>query len=452
MLRSFTASNFKSFDSPQTLSLSASRITRHPDHVREVSGRKVLRTALIFGANAGGKSNLVKAINFSRDLILSGIDNVNLTNQYFRINSENYHKPGTFEYDLLINGHEYLYGISLSYEHQEILTERLVRIQKSGRKFVIFNRVTAEDKSSNVQTDITASGKSEVTRLHVYFDDFGAEISDSFRKKTMLSDIASRSNTHQGILGEILHVFEDLQNMIIIFPNSKYNLINEIGSDDTRRDLFQNIMKDFDTGIEAISSQLHSMDFNKLFADMPSKEADELRLTLSKAAGEHPVTFRAGNQVIILRKNSSGEIIYNKLLLDHGNPEDLFDYQDESDGTKRLFDLVPLLYDTEKRSTIIIDEIDRSLHTNLVRKFIELFYEKTSDSESQLIATTQDPNIMDLDLLRQDEIWFVQREPDHSTYMYSLNKYNARFDKVVRNDYIAGRYGAVPRLSDSFRL
>ena len=105
---------------------------------------------------------------------------------------------------------------------------------------------------------------------------------------------------------------------------------------------------------------------------------------------------------------------------------------------------------TGETSVILIDEVDRSLHTNLVRKFIELFFEKTRNSDTQLIATTQDPNIMDLGLLRQDEIWFVQRENDHSSTIYSLNKFKERFDKVVRNDYLNGRYGAIPMFNGDF--
>lgn len=132
-------------------------------------------------------------------------------------------------------------------------------------------------------------------------------------------------------------------------------------------------------------------------------------------------------------------------MLDHGNPEDPFDLMDESDGTRRLFDFVPLLYDPGCSRVILIDEIDRSLHTALVRKFFELFFEKTDSNNSQIIATTHDINIMDLDLFRQDEIWFVERQRDHSSSLYSLNKYKARFDKKVSNDYLLGRYGAIPQ-------
>ena len=450
MLRGFSVTNFKSFNQLQSISMAASKIVRHQDHIREVSEKKILKSALIFGANAGGKSNLIRAVDFSRDIVLSGLESVDLSGQFFRIDSENYHKPGVFEYNLLVGGREYSYGIAISYDKQEVISEWLVRLLKNGREFVIFNRNTEEDGTSTVETDIKAGDKTSSMRLSVYFEDYGNEISATCRKKSMLSDIASRSSNRQGIFGEIQSVYLFFRNMIIIFPDTKYNLINEIATDSERKDFFQSVLGYFDTGIESIRSQSHSMDFDKLFSDMTSGDAARIKLDLSKAAQEHPVTLRVGNQVIILRKDKDGNIIYNKLLLNHGNPSDLFDYQDESDGTRRLFDLVPLLYDTGDTSVILIDEIDRSLHTNLVRKFIELFFEKTRNSDTQLIATTQDPNIMDLGLLRQDEIWFVQRENDHSSTIYSLNKFKERFDKVVRNDYLNGRYGAIPMFNGDF--
>ncbi len=97
---------------------------------------------------------------------------------------------------------------------------------------------------------------------------------------------------------------------------------------------------------------------------------------------------------------------------------------------------------------IFIDEIDRSLHTNLTRKFLELFYKLTEDDTSQIIATTHDSNLLDLDLVRQDEIWFVKRGGDHSSNLYSLNRYKERYDKKIDKEYLLGRYDAVPVFDD----
>ena len=101
---------------------------------------------------------------------------------------------------------------------------------------------------------------------------------------------------------------------------------------------------------------------------------------------------------------------------------------------------------------ILIDEIDRSLHTNLTRKFLELFYTIVENRDCQLIATTHDSNLLDLDLLRQDEIWFIERQLDHSSKVFSLNKFKERFDKKIDKEYLIGRYGAIPIFTDNFML
>ena len=137
-----------------------------------------------------------------------------------------------------------------------------------------------------------------------------------------------------------------------------------------------------------------------------------------------------------------------KIMLDHGNPEELFELSDESDGTKRLFDLIPLYEAGQNGKIIVIDELDRSFHSKLTEEYIKRFFEITKEKPCQLICTTHDLNLMDLRILRQDEIWFIEREQDHSSKIYSLSDYKQRFDKNILNDYLIGRYGAVPCFQD----
>ena len=143
-----------------------------------------------------------------------------------------------------------------------------------------------------------------------------------------------------------------------------------------------------------------------------------------------------------------GEIVAEKIMLDHGNSEELFELSDESDGTKRLFDIIPLYELGQKGKIIIIDELDRSFHSKLTEEYVRRFFRITEEKPCQLICTTHDLNLMDLQLLRQDEIWFVEREKDHSSKIYSLSDYKQRFDKNILNDYLIGRYGAIPCFQD----
>lgn len=128
--------------------------------------------------------------------------------------------------------------------------------------------------------------------------------------------------------------------------------------------------------------------------------------------------------------------------------DDLFDLYDESDGTQRLFDLIPAYEVVKDGRVILIDEVDRSFHSKLTEEFVRRYFEITEGSACQMICTTHDLNLMTLNLLRKDEIWFAERDNEHSTRLYSLSEFKTRNDKSVLNDYIQGRYGAIPCISE----
>ena len=122
----------------------------------------------------------------------------------------------------------------------------------------------------------------------------------------------------------------------------------------------------------------------------------------------------------------------------------IFDFYEESDGTRRLFDLLSVLI-TNKEKVYIIDELDRSLHPNLTYKFIELFLDLCQGQLNQLIITTHEDRIIDLNLLRRDEIWFVEKRAQGDSIIYSLDSFGNQFDKRVCEAYLEGRFGAIPK-------
>jgi len=448
MLIGFSVSNYKSFNETQSISLLASKVSRHKEHVSLVENRRLLKSALVFGANAGGKSNLIKAVNFSKNIVLGGLEKVNLNKKHFRIEKEMYSQPGVFEYRIITNGKEYSYGIAVSYVNREIIAEWLVRIDANGKEIYIYNREVDEAGISHVNTDIIYDKTEENMRMKIYLADFDQNISETFRRKTILSDIAARGNDKQGIFAEIVNVFEWFENIIILFPNTVYGKLNDIAADQDMREIFSDLMSYFDTGIESVESEQQQMDFDKILENISKEDMERIKLDISNKVNERPIMFNVNQRVYVLRKDAKGNIVYNKMLLNHGNGDDLFEYADESDGTKRLFDLIPLFYESRDNCVILIDEIDRSLHTNLTKRFLELFYSLTENEKSQIIATTHDSNLLDLELVRQDEIWFVERQKNHSSKIYSLNKFRARFDKKIDKEYLLGRYGAIPIFND----
>lgn len=451
MFIGFSVSNFLSFKTTQTMSMIASKVARHKQHILMGNGKKVLKTGLIYGANAGGKSNFIKAIDFSRDIILEGLEQVDLNKKYFRIDISNYKVPGVFEYRLMTqSGKEYSYGIAISYAEKEIISEWLIRIEKNGSETFVFNRDINEDGENITESEIKYENREEAIRWQVYLEDFGKNISDSLKKKTILSDIAERSGKQVGIFKEILDVYNWFQSIIILFPTSQYSGLNQMIEKENVRQFFSKMMQYFDTGIMSVESKQGPMDFDKIFEGIPAEYAEKLKIKISNDITNESVLCKVNNQIYSLKKDDDGNIITIKMMQNHGNGQDLFEYADESDGTKRLFDLIPLFYEHNGNRVIFIDEIDRSLHTNLTRRFLELFYKLTERDNSQLIATTHDSNLLDLDLIRQDEIWFVERVKDQSSRMYSLNRYKERYDKRVDKEYLLGRYEAVPVFNEEF--
>lgn len=146
-----------------------------------------------------------------------------------------------------------------------------------------------------------------------------------------------------------------------------------MAADDNMRKFFSNIISFFDTGIESIEDQKQEMSFDKILENLPREDLEQIKINISNEISQYPILFKINQKIYILRKDENGNIAYNKMLLNHGNLEDLFEYSDETDGTKRLFDLIPLFYQKGRNSVILIDEIDRSLHTNLTKRFLNIF-------------------------------------------------------------------------------
>ena len=202
----------------------------------------------------------------------------------------------------------------------------------------------------------------------------------------------------------------------------------------------------FDTGIEEVITAVKPIEEVLVF--LPDNIKNDIIHDIQEGFDEDNKKAITVDVTIMGKRFSftkkDGVIVGSQLTMNHGNPTDLFELDDESDGTRRLFDLIPLYQKGKENYVIFVDEIDRSFHTKLTLEFLQKFFEKTEGIKSQIIVTLHDSNVMNLNIFRQDEIWFVERKEDHSSEIYSLNKFKERFDHSVAKDYLLGRYGAVP--------
>lgn len=439
MLLRFAVENFMSFREQQVFSMVAGKYTKHRDHIVHAGGKRLLKGSFLFGANAAGKSNLLRAVSFARDIVLDGIEGTTLTNRHFRIDKNYAAKPGVFQFDIFANEHFYSYGFAISYINSKIEEEWLYLCDQG--ETAIFER-SQEDDNLTVKTDFRFSDSKYQHMFEVYADN----ISDD---KLLLSEISERKLIDHEDFQAYKDVKEWFKRLTVIFPESiftgKSRFVSEVNNPiDTVK-----LLSAFDTGVEGIEVTYKDIDDVLDFLDEKTKQIlimnVERNLNRASSEGDNPPSVETGIEGRFIRfEKHDNQIVASQLMMNHGNQNDPFDMSDESDGTKRLFDLIPVYRITKQPWIVFVDELDRSFHTKLVIQYIQWYYELTENINSQLIATVHDANIMDLELLRQDEIWFVQREPDHASSIYSLSMYKERFDKKVSKDYLLGRYGAIP--------
>lgn len=435
MLIRFAVENYRSFKECQIFSMVAGKQTRHPTHCVLAGGKRFLKSSFFFGANASGKSNFIGAIDFMRHVVLVGTRSMRYTDRYFRINPEWKDKPGVFQIDFFTNASIYSYGFAIEYLTHEIQAEWLYRVESPDKEVCIFER----QKGESIQTGLSFSTMSKI-RFDIYGEDIKAE-------ELFLNVVGNKDLGEDSDFSDFINAYEWFKKIEVVYPESHARNRNEFFLNAaSNTDSLANMLQLFDTGIQEVKRGKQPAE--KAFSFLPEEIRKDILDDIEQNAIEK---VKDGSKVKIVIDQyqfdisvENGEVMAEKMLLDHGNASDLFELSDESDGTRRLFDLLPLYDIGQKEKIIFVDELDRSLHSKLTEKYIEIFFKITKDKPSQLICTTHDINLMNLKLLRQDEIWFVERDNDHSSKIYSLSNYKQRFDKNILTDYLLGRYGAIP--------
>ncbi|MGL6106690.1 AAA family ATPase [Romboutsia sp.] len=437
MLLRFNVKNFLSFENITEFSMFPGKVRSKENHLMKTPNTNILKFTTIYGANAAGKSNLVKAIDHSREIILFGLDHIS-RDYYNKGNTNNKFEKTTFEYEIMIGNKYYAYGFNVIINKKEIVGEWLYDITGKEEK-VIFER-DIENKTFDI--GINFKDSSNNMRFNVYFDD------NRLNKKTLLLNELNRNKEHiyenNSEFVIFKNIFDWFMNCLDInfasapITNFQYMLGEDI-------DFNESIVKTlnmFGTGITNFS--LIESDLEDIKNDLPKEILENIKNELITKRHEHnAVNLRGINQFYNITLDKNENLKVKTLSFKHENQDCDFYLSEESDGTRRLLDLIEILLNS-KDKVFIIDEIDRSLHPNLTHKFIELFLQLSESKNVQLIVTTHEDRILDLELLRRDEIWFAQKSKTGSTELYSLENYSPRFDTKIVKAYLEGRYGAIP--------
>lgn len=429
----FRVKNFLSFKDEVELSMIAGKTRQHPTQV--ISGGEsryavdLLRGAVIYGANASGKSNLVKAIAFARDLIVEGTRaNQPIRTRPFRLDPQTGQGPSTFEFEIRVNQVDYLYGFTVS--STQVESEWLYQLKLTTQE-MLFERTTTPER----KTEITFGNLKFSTRKEADFLEFvgmGTRPNQLFLTECEDKSVAQFQS--------VLDWFKNT--LVIIFPDTRFQL-----HENQEKDLDQigRYLRGLGTGIDGL--EIHPATG---FDQFPEEFIHQLEDTLRNAPDQkaHVSITSSRGERTLLSLNESGELISHVLFFRHSGSdpkeEVLFETHDESDGSIRLLDLLPILYLGETQPKVfVIDELDRSLHPKICEQLLHLFLDRESD-HTQLLVTTHESNLLSFDLLRRDEIWFTEKDSQGATRLYSLEEFVPRYDQDIQKGYLFGRFGAVP--------
>lgn len=427
-IQEFSFGNFKSFKEIQTLNLSAAKIkskNKEIDVNNVISGEEVsfLKTKAIYGANASGKSNIIKALVAFIRIIKTSIkdEKVLFLVDSFRLSTETEDKPSFFQLVFWHNNIKYRYGFEL--DDEKINAEWLYSTPNK-RELPLFIR----DGQEIIEVDKT--NYKEGYRLVSLFSEDAGE-NEIFRDNSLfLSTLASFG--FGKLSKELINAISSIIIISGLGHQGMYKVAGDAITDKDRKKYIIDFLKYGDVGIEDIDAVEVSKD------DLPDDANEDLKNDFQK---EKKKKF-----LISIRKK------YNEKMEAIENESFSFG-MNESEGTQKLFELSPFIYEALKDNRpVIIDEFDARFHPLLTRKIVELF-NSSSNIGSQLIFTTHDTNLLSSDLLRRDQIEFVEKDKFGASHLYSLVEFkgirnNASFEK----DYIQGKYGAIPFLGDFNKL
>lgn len=396
------------------------------EHLVELPGReeKLVPVIALYGANGAGKTNVVRSLHWLRRELLRHGEFVSRERNVFLPESRATRIVVRFFCDVSV----YEYGVSARTAVDE---EWLSLISRSGSEQIVFERRTDASGSVVVEYGKAFSSTSDrFSALRV----LGALPGELFLNRVWRDLPADELTPH-------FRAARDWFKRLIIVPaDAPYlPLGGRVHDDPAFCVSVSGVLRRAGTGVDALSSEPGDV---IAVSDLNEQEIEAFE---KHAIGS---TFaRRGRNTLV--KVSEERIAVCRLVSRHvlGSQTVNLPFEEESDGTQRLAHLAPALHDVSQTDTVfVVDELDRSLHATLVKEFLREYLTRARGTRSQLIFTTHETHVLDQELLRRDEVWFVEKNKDGASELFSLDDFPVRTDLRLDRSYLQGRFGAVPNI------
>ncbi|MCL2398396.1 MAG: ATP-binding protein [Defluviitaleaceae bacterium] len=423
MLVEFSVENFRSFKDKVTFSMLASEVTEHEDtNVTTLDdGTRLLKSAVIYGANASGKSNLMLAMAYMSDFVYRSYymqpDEPTKVIP-FKLDADCKEKPSKFEVIFYCDGIKYAYGFAVT--NKEVPEEYLYTFKSETDELqMLFSRDATNEKEYDFPDG-------EDKGLLENLCQFNA------RNKLYLSTAAllnykKITNIYNWMCDFTLQIYNFIQTF-----NTSYNILRDAAYYDKNADVAKSVpivnkaiewVKEIDTGISEVTVVQNPDSFDDDFFNNTTMEKYIKLLNNFKTMRE------------IMNSDGSRSKFEFKF------------FDDESLGTSNFFTIAIAVAEKMSYGGIILaDELNAELHVFWTKRIVSFFHDaKNNPLHSQLIFTTHDTGLLDLDLFRRDQIWFTEKSPDTSaTDIFSLYDFGDKTDVDVKKGYLLGVYGAIP--------
>lgn len=413
MILEYSVSNYKSIKNKVMFSAVAGKDTTFLERTREFQQNNILKTAILYGANGSGKSNLIQSIAFMKNLVVNSINYQPGQGILYQPHKQlGFEQNSEFSIQFIIDDIRYAYGFSLN--NMVVVDEYLYYFPKK-RQAKIFERIENEVLS--------------------FGDKFKGKFTNSLDvlkpNRLFLSCAANFSSVN-----EIANVYGFFRDKIVIYSlENQQNWMNyslgEINNNPKTKEIVLSFLDNLGLKIKDVKVNIEQQDFDPEAIALPDFLSDDFKEQI---------------------KHSKVNSITAKLIYNSGMEVDLI--HEESAGIKKLFSfLCPFIDIIKKEKTLICDELEASLHEAIIAELISLFTDLNSNNNAQLFFSTHDTSLLNLDLFRRDQIWFTElKENDRSTDLYSLAEIkNIRKDEKYGKGYISGKYGAIPFLNHDMK-